>query len=83
MSNFKGYSLFEDIEDRDLRIRNRAAVMANMYEDNPDAANKDSTSNKGALMIFGYMERIPAEERAETVVAFHKTMESRGYRSVA
>lgn len=83
MSNYKGYALFDDIEDAELRTRNRAVVMANMYEDNPDLQNRDSTSKKGALLIFGYMDKVPEAERSSLITAFHKQMEERGYQSVA
>jgi len=81
--NYKGYALFSDVEDTKLRTRNRAVVMANIYEDNPDAVNKYSVSQKGALLIFGYMDKVPEAERAELVTAFHSQMEERGYQSVA
>jgi hypothetical protein len=83
MNTYKGYSLFDEVKDQALRTRNRAVVMANMYEDYPDPENKDYVSRKGALMIFTYMERVPEKERAELVTEFHKQMGERGYESVA
>ena len=83
MDNFKGYSLFNDIKEKHLQERNRAAVMANMYEDNPNLDDANTTSKKGALLIFGYMDKVPEEERASLVTAFHAQMETRGYQSVA
>lgn len=83
MNNYKGYSLFEDIEDIDLRTRNRAVVLANIYEDNPHLSDNTSTSKRGALLIFGYMDSIPEGERAVTLESFYEQMESRGYQSVS
>lgn len=83
MDNYKGYSLFNDIEDVNLRERNRAVVMCNIYEDNPHLTDKTTTSKKGALLIFGYMDKVPEESRAELIKTFHAQMETRGYQSVA
>ena len=77
--NYKGYSLFNDVLDVDLQRRNRAVVMSNMFEDNPDNSDKNTTSKTGALLIFGYMSAVPAEDRSELTVEFHEQMELRGY----
>ncbi len=83
MDNFKGYSLFNDIKDETLQERNRAVVMCNIYEDNPHLSDKTTTSKKGALLIFGYMDKVPEEKRAALITTFHAQMETRGYQSVA
>jgi len=83
LDNFKGYSLFNDILEVGLRTRNRAVVMANMYEDNPDLRDKTTTSKKGALLIFGYMDKVPDGERNDLLEAFYEQMNERGYQSVA
>lgn len=52
-NEFKGFSLFNDIEDIDLRTRNRSVVMANMAEDHIDRKTK-RVSPKGAALILNY-----------------------------
>jgi hypothetical protein len=81
--NYKGYALFSDVEDRDLRIRNQATVLANIYEDNPELSDKSSVSKRGALLIFGYMENVFPEDRKDVTIQFHETMKTRGYASAA
>lgn len=81
--NYKGYALFNDVEDVNLRTRNRAVVMANMYEDYPEPNAKGAVSKKGALLIFGYMDAIPANERNATLKEFYQQMEARGYKEAA
>ncbi len=77
--NYKGYSLFNEVLDVDLQRRNRAVVMSNMFEDNPDNSNKESTSKTGALLIFGYMASVPEGDRAKLATEFHEQMKTRGY----
>jgi len=80
VSNFKGFELFMDIEDDALRTRNRAVVLANMAEDH----TKDRRINaKGAGLILGYFQAIPAAERNTVRVAFADNMKQRGFALVA
>ena len=68
--DFRGFSLFSDIEDYVLRVRNRACVLANMAEDN----SKSSLINaKGVSLILGYFQQVPEDERdLETVLLAHR-----------
>jgi hypothetical protein len=74
--NFKGFNLFNDIEDEQLRIRNRAVVLANIAEDN---TKKALLSPKGAALVLGYFNCIPQEERGAVKDSFAKNMQERGY----
>lgn len=66
---FNGYSLFTDVEDKEIRTYNRARVMKNMMLDN----SKDKIVNQqGKFLVIGYMNQIPNEERAEV---YHKLEE--------
>ena len=82
LENYKGYSLFKDVEDEALQLHNRASVMANMFEDNISKEDQSSTSKKGALLIFGYMNEIDKKERGQLVTAFHEKMKERGFKHV-
>lgn len=73
---YKGFSLFFDIEDTALRSRNQAVVLANMAESN--SKNRRITPN-GAGLIIGYFDRIPKEERKTVYDKFVSEMKTRGF----
>ena len=73
---YKGFSLFFDIEDSALRSRNQAAVLANMAESN--SKNRRITPN-GAGLIIGYFDKIPKEERKTVYDKFVVEMKARGF----
>lgn len=73
---YKGFSLFFDIEDNALRSRNQAVVLANMAESN--SKNRRITPN-GAGLIIGYFDRIPKEERKTVYDKFVVEMKARGF----
>lgn len=73
---FKGFSLFNDVEDKELRQRNRAVVLANIAADN--TKNK-LISPKGASLVLGYFGLIPEEDRLDVKVRFAEEMKHRGY----
>lgn len=72
----KGYSLFKDIEDKALRIRNRGVIMANITEDGCD---KGKISVAAARTLFEYLAGVPLEEREETNQAFRNALKERGF----
>lgn len=74
--SFKGFSLFNDIEDKDLRNRNRAVVLGNIAADN---ARNQLISPKGASLILGYFGLVPPEERAEVQDRFTQRMKETGF----
>lgn len=77
MSNdFKGYALFNDIEDEVLRARNRATILANMCEDN---TRDHLVSESGIELMKGYLDNVPHIERYETYAQFQQQMKDRGY----
>jgi len=77
---YKGFFLFNDIEDYALKTRNRAVVLANIAEDN---SQKRLISPKGASLILGYFQQIPSDEREDVKNKFSETMTERGYRLAA
>lgn len=74
--NYKGYSLFNDITDRTLRVRNRAVVLANITEEN--TVNKLITS-KGVALLFGYFDLVPDDEKLEVQMRYKTALSERGY----
>lgn len=76
MNEFKGYSLFNDIEPVGLRNRNRAVVLTNIAEDNM----KDRRINpKGAGLILGYFNNVPIGDRLDVQTKFQQFMHERGF----
>jgi len=76
-NEFKGFSLFNDIEDEALRTRNRAVVLANIAEDHK---TKEKRINpRGAALMLGYFASIPAEQRKGVSARFAEEMTSRGF----
>ena len=70
------YERFEDIKDSNLKARNRAIVMANIFEDN----NKgEDITKEGAALLFGYFKSLPKVYLALTFEAFKSDMANRGY----
>lgn len=74
--NYKGFSLFNDIEDVALRTRNRAVVMANIAESN---SRERKISAGGMGLIIGYFDKVPKTERKEVMTKFIQAMKERGY----
>lgn len=76
LNNYKGFELFNDIEDSELRNRNRAVVLANMAEDH----TKDRRINaKGAGLVIGYFSQVPEQDRDIVRAKFATAMQQRGF----
>ena len=75
-NEYRGYSLFNDVEDKSLRIRNRAVVMANMAEIHTKAKK---ITNKGGALLMGYFQKVADVEKKEVYTEFHQQMQERGY----
>lgn len=79
-NNYKGFDLFNDVEDVSLRTRNRAVVLANIAEAN---IKERRINAKGASLILGYFNQVPMAERAPVKEKFKADMISRGFALVA
>lgn len=73
---FKGYDLFNDIEDENLRNRNRAIVLTNIAE---DRTRNQKISPNGAALILGYFKNIPDADKKDVEARFKQEMKQRGY----
>lgn len=76
-NQFKGYSLFNDITDTALRIRNRAVVLCNIAESN---TIKGLISPRGTALILGYFNHVPPNERSDVKEGFKGFMQERGFK---
>ncbi len=75
-NDYKGYSLFNDIEDKELQTRNRAVVMSNIIEHN---THKMKITPRGAGLALGYFSCIPKEDRKGVEEAFEQRIKEMGY----
>lgn len=65
--NYRGFGLFNDVEDKGLQSYNRARILVNMMEDN-EALNADGergVSVKGAALVSGYFMQVPEADREQ------------------
>lgn len=76
MSNYKGFDLFDSINDVALRTRNQAVVLANIAADH--SKNKKITPAASGI-ILGYFNQIVPEDRKSVEVQFTQAMKERGY----
>lgn len=76
MDNYKGFALFSDIEDKELRNMNRAKVMGNIAEDN---IKEKRINQKGASLVLGYWSKLPKEDSEDVLEKFKTNMNQRGF----
>jgi hypothetical protein len=74
LSEYRGSSLFIDIEDATLRNNNRGAVLANMIEDGM-SGTKIRHSATGD--VIGYFANIPTEDRKEVLGCMETKLKER------
>jgi hypothetical protein len=77
VNEFKGFNLFNDIVDENLRAHNRGAVMSNIIE--MYKGDKNIISGKGTAILIGYFDKIPMSERQPVLDKFNMIMEKNGY----
>lgn len=75
-NNYKGFSLFNDIDDSELRMRNQAVVLTNIAQDN---VRDKKISPKGAGLILGYFGLIDPNDRGDVQELFKQNMLRSGF----
>lgn len=75
-NEFRGWSLFNDIDDINLRNRNRAVVLSNIAE---DCTRNRLISPRGASLILQYFKLIPDAEKIDVRNRFAQNMKEKGY----
>jgi hypothetical protein len=75
-TDYKGFSLFNDIENAELRNRNRAVVLANIAADN---TKNRIIHAKGAALILGYFKEVPEHDREDVKERFKENMKEQGF----
>lgn len=79
VNEYKGFSLFNDIEDKALRIRNRAVMLANMASNH---SKERRITAQGASLILNYFNLVDPNEKQEVQNAFMIEMNHRGFHLV-
>lgn len=74
--SYKGFTLFNDIEDVKLRNYNRSVLMSNIAEFN---IKQEKITKKGAALIVGYFDCIPDEDKKQVYTAFVARMEEKNF----
>ena len=77
MAAYKGYELFFNIADEELRSRNQAVVMANIALDH--RTDKKTISATGAGLIAGYFNEIAPQFRQKVLAKFQERMKEEGF----
>jgi hypothetical protein len=75
-NDYKGFCLFNDVENEVLKSRNRAVVLSNIAEAN---IKERRINSKGVALILGYFNQIPQDERTPVKERFKETMIERGF----
>lgn len=73
--DYKGYDLFLDVEDQELKARNRAVVLWNMYESKTENGLTDPA---GMADMMGYVRKLPEEDRKAVINKLSTFIESGG-----
>lgn len=76
MNQYKGFELFNDVEDDGLRAFNRATVLRNISQ---DYSKDQKISHKGLALILGYFGEIPMAERMDVRDNYVKLMKEQGW----
>lgn len=78
-NDYKGYALFNDVQDEELRAHNRAVVMLNLLQDH---SRDKKISEQGLSLLREYFDNIPQVDRFDTYAKFQQEIKDRGYAEV-
>ena len=76
-NEYKGFNLFFDISDEELRSRNQAVVLRNIAQAHRQKDN--NISAQGAGLIVGYFSEIAPQFRAKVMEKFEQAMKEDGF----
>lgn len=75
VSSYKGYSLYNDVEDHGIKSSNRGAILANILEEH---IQNNKVSNRGLALILGYFNSLLPIDRRSVKEAFEGHLIKRG-----
>lgn len=70
-------NMFNDVADEAIRANNRAASMANLYEEFGNGGK--NTTPLGLAKVMRYFEGVPSEDKPLTLQYFNAMLINRGY----
>jgi hypothetical protein len=73
---YKGFTLFNDVTDAQLRNYNRSVIMSNIAEFN---IKQEKITKKGASLIIGYFDLIPDEDKKQVYASFEARMKEKNF----
>lgn len=79
-SSVNGYSLFNDIEDKALRIRNRAVCLRNIAVQGRSKKKEGSLTATATLDLIEYFGAVPLNERKEVIEEFMEHLNADGFK---
>jgi len=74
----QGYSMFDDIEDRYLRIRNQGAILRNIAVANRSRCGK-KLKPAGMALLMSYFSNIKDDDKGIVMEAFEKHCRADGF----
>lgn len=75
---YLNFNLFTDVEDEELKARNRAAIMSNIFEDHANADGETLTP-LGFSHLVGYFSKIPDDGKTAALEVFSVLCEKKGH----
>jgi len=73
------YEIFSEVNDPELRARNRAICMYNIQQDPSHSHSGGTRTNReGLTQMMNYLQRIPERERAPVVAKLALLLEGGG-----
>lgn len=76
VDNVDGYSLYNDIENLQLRCNNQGVALANILEDN---MRNNKVSYEGVEFAKMYVDSVPEEHRMYVINKSKEVLLERGY----
>jgi hypothetical protein len=78
--SYEDYSLFDDIADDSLRIRNQGVVMRNIAVQGRSDTSKGKITSATAFTLMSYFSMIKPEDKGNVIKEFVKHCEADGFR---
>ncbi len=79
VNEIDNYSLFNDIENPELRARNRGIVLANIAMDHQSPRKEGSLTATGTAKVLDYFGHIPMAEREMAMGNFMAHLKREGF----
>ena len=85
-NKFKGYATFNEVEDRNIRTKNQAIILSNIFEDNLKEVGSNKAkvvSPQGASLVIQYFKEIRAEDKQVVLEKYGHIMIEKGFKELS